>query len=78
MEADDQDEDRLLLFWPTTIFHPIDEDSPLYSMGKERFKKSCDNEFEIVVVLEGIVESTGMTTQARFDIYLFLIQFLFF
>lgn len=30
LEADDQDEDRLLLFWPTTISHDIDEESPMY------------------------------------------------
>jgi hypothetical protein len=65
LEADDQDEDRLLLFWPTTIFHEIDEDSPMYNMNPDNFKKNCDDRFEIVVVLEGIVESTGMTTQAR-------------
>lgn len=34
-------------------------------MNPQHFKKSCDSQFEIVVVLEGIVESTGMTTQAR-------------
>nr|XP_039261151.1 inward rectifier potassium channel 2-like isoform X2 [Styela clava] len=56
------DSDRLFLVTPQTICHPIDADSPLYNMNKESLK---DADFEIILILEGMVEATGMTTQAR-------------
>uniref|UniRef100_A0A8B9SRA3 Potassium inwardly rectifying channel subfamily J member 4 n=1 Tax=Anas platyrhynchos TaxID=8839 RepID=A0A8B9SRA3_ANAPL len=40
----------------------IDEESPLYGIGKEELETE---NFEIVVILEGMVEATAMTTQAR-------------
>ncbi len=59
MEGED---DTVLLLWPVTIVHPIDEESPFYHMSaKDFFKKH----YEIVLVLEGIVEPTGMSIQAR-------------
>ncbi|CAG7698934.1 unnamed protein product, partial [Allacma fusca] len=57
-----EDEDRILLFWPTTIVHPMDSDSPLYEMSANDLMKA---KLEVMVVMEGVVESTGMTTQAR-------------
>ncbi|CAF2079845.1 unnamed protein product [Rotaria magnacalcarata] len=54
--------DRLLLIWPLTIEHRIDSKSPLWLMDKKKLEKG---EFEILVVFEGIIESTGLTTQAR-------------
>lgn len=56
------DSDRLFLVTPQTICHPIDADSPLYHFTKKSMK---DADFEIIVILEGMVEATGMTTQAR-------------
>ena len=44
------------------ISHTIDERSPFWSMSKQSLK---NEEFEIVVILEGMVEATGMTCQAR-------------
>ncbi|CAL8142528.1 unnamed protein product [Orchesella dallaii] len=67
----EEDEDRILLYWPTTIVHEINEDSPFYEMSCDDLAKaqgsngSGGNEWELIVVLEGVVESTGMTTQAR-------------
>ncbi|CAG0924329.1 unnamed protein product, partial [Notodromas monacha] len=58
----DTGEDRLFFIWPTTIVHMIDENSPFYSMSAADLVHS---RFEVVVILEGIIESTGMTTQAR-------------
>lgn len=58
----DGGEDRLLFIWPTTIVHKIDRQSPLYALSAQDMLKE---RFEIVVMLEGVVESTGMTTQAR-------------
>ncbi|XP_075880451.1 inward rectifier potassium channel 2-like [Nelusetta ayraudi] len=54
--------DRIFLVSPITIVHEIDEDSPFYEMSKQDLQAS---EFEIVVILEGMVEATAMTTQCR-------------
>ncbi|CAL8260431.1 unnamed protein product [Arctogadus glacialis] len=40
----------------------IDEESPLFGIGKQDLETA---DFEIVVILEGMVEATAMTTQAR-------------
>lgn len=54
--------DRIFLVSPITIVHEINEDSPFYNMSKQDLEIS---EFEIVVILEGMVEATAMTTQCR-------------
>nr|XP_002737873.1 PREDICTED: inward rectifier potassium channel 2-like [Saccoglossus kowalevskii] len=54
--------DRILLVWPLVIEHVIDSSSPLYEMSPDEIKHA---DFEILVILEGIVASTGMTTQKR-------------
>uniref|UniRef100_A0A0N5B5V9 Inward rectifier potassium channel irk-1 n=1 Tax=Strongyloides papillosus TaxID=174720 RepID=A0A0N5B5V9_STREA len=54
--------DRVVVMWPITICHVINEDSPLYEMSKEDLETS---QFEIIAILEGVVESVGSTTQAR-------------
>ncbi|KAG8432840.1 hypothetical protein GDO86_017191 [Hymenochirus boettgeri] len=54
--------DRIFLVSPITILHEIDEESPLFAISKEDLETS---NFEIVVILEGMVEATAMTTQAR-------------
>ena len=56
------EEDTLLFLWPSSIIHVIDEDSPFYSMSASDFLRK---RFEIIVLLEGIVEPTGMSLQAR-------------
>jgi len=62
--GDGEKENKLLLFWPTTIIHRINSSSPLYKLSAADV--TPDNpRFEIIVVLEGIVEATGLTTQAR-------------
>ncbi|XP_026317812.1 G protein-activated inward rectifier potassium channel 3-like isoform X2 [Hyposmocoma kahamanoa] len=58
----DGEEDRLMFIWPMTIVHKINEKSPLYGLSASDMLKE---RFEIVVMLEGVIESTGMTTQAR-------------
>ncbi|CAH1179904.1 unnamed protein product [Phaedon cochleariae] len=53
---------NLFFIWPMTIAHKIDENSPFFYLS------ACDmlqDKFEIVVILEGTIESTGQTTQAR-------------
>lgn len=48
--------------WPTTIIHKINDASPFYDLSAEQLLTS---RFEIIVYLEGTVESTGMTAQVR-------------
>ena len=54
--------DRVLMFWPTTLSHKIDEESPLYELNPRDLLQS---QFEIVVTLEGVTEETGNTIQVR-------------
>ena len=49
-------------FWPLVLTHRIDAASPLYSLGP---KELLASKFEMVVTLEGIVEPTGNSVQAR-------------
>lgn len=49
--------DRLLLVEPQTITHVINDSSPFWEVGSERLKRET---FEIIVILEGIVEASGL------------------
>lgn len=53
---------NLFFIWPTTIVHKINAESPLYHMTAEDM---LIDRFEVVAILEGTIESTGQTTQAR-------------
>ncbi|XP_078511539.1 G protein-activated inward rectifier potassium channel 4-like [Lissotriton helveticus] len=55
-------EDRLFLVEPQVICHIIDENSPFWELGPQQLQRE---QFEIIVILEGIVEATGMTCQAK-------------
>ncbi|XP_056266608.1 LOW QUALITY PROTEIN: G protein-activated inward rectifier potassium channel 3-like [Pseudoliparis swirei] len=55
-------DDRLFLVSPLVISHEIDSQSPFWDMSQVQLEKE---DFEIVVILEGMVEATGMTCQAR-------------
>jgi hypothetical protein len=55
-------EGHLFLVWPMILEHRIDEQSPFWGLAADDLLKQ---DFELIVMLEGIVESTGMTTQAR-------------
>uniref|UniRef100_A0A8C2Z1C2 Uncharacterized protein n=1 Tax=Cyclopterus lumpus TaxID=8103 RepID=A0A8C2Z1C2_CYCLU len=61
-EGYDKGTDRLFLVAPLTVIHEIDEESPLFGISKQDLATS---DFEIVIILEGLVEATAMTTQAR-------------
>ncbi|XP_012058853.1 PREDICTED: G protein-activated inward rectifier potassium channel 3-like [Atta cephalotes] len=52
----------LFFIWPATIIHRINESSPFFNMSAEDM---LTERFEIVLILEGTIESTGQTTQAR-------------
>ncbi|TRY94290.1 hypothetical protein DNTS_030377, partial [Danionella cerebrum] len=55
--------DRIFLVSPVTIVHEINEESPFFEMDKRALEE--DKELEVVVILEGMVEATAMTTQCR-------------
>ena len=56
----DQGTDRLQLILPSEVCHEINLSSPLFNISPRQLRQE---NFEIVVVLEGIVEGTGSTTQ---------------
>ena len=58
----DGEEDELFFIWPTTLIHKINSDSPFYEMSAKDFLKK---RFEIVVILEGVVEQTGNSIQVQ-------------
>lgn len=53
---------QLFLMLPMVIIHVIDEQSPFYDFTPEKLKET---EFEIVAVLDGVVEATGLNTQPK-------------
>ncbi|XP_068099118.1 ATP-sensitive inward rectifier potassium channel 11-like [Hyperolius riggenbachi] len=52
----------IFLVSPLIISHTIDEKSPLYTFSAYDL---CLQDVEMVAILEGVVETTGITTQAR-------------
>ena len=60
--GDEEGECKLFLVWPVILEHRINESSPLWDISAEDLQRE---QFELIIILEGIVESTGMTTQAR-------------
>ena len=60
--GDEEGANQLFLVWPVIIEHKIDKGSPFWDITPEDLHKE---QFELIIILEGIVESTGMTTQAR-------------
>ncbi|KAL0985194.1 hypothetical protein UPYG_G00153950 [Umbra pygmaea] len=55
--------DRIFLVSPVTIVHEINSESPFFEM--DRCTLEGDTDLEVVVILEGMVEATAMTTQCR-------------
>ncbi|VDO54105.1 unnamed protein product [Onchocerca flexuosa] len=47
---------------PITVKHLIDDQSPLFAMTPDELHNA---DFELIMIVEGIVEATGMTFQAR-------------
>ncbi|XP_001629058.2 inward rectifier potassium channel 2 isoform X2 [Nematostella vectensis] len=60
----DRDDNRnhIFLLMPLVVMHIIDERSPLYHITADKLRHT---KFEIVIVLDGIVEATGMNTQPK-------------
>ena len=57
----DTGRDRVFLLTPVCVRHHISESSPLYGLTREQLASA---QLELVVILEGIVEATGLTAQA--------------
>ena len=57
----DTGRDRVFLLTPVSVYHYITESSPLHGITPEELARSY---LEVVVILEGIVEVTGLTSQA--------------
>ncbi|XP_053183895.1 ATP-sensitive inward rectifier potassium channel 14 [Scomber japonicus] len=55
--------DRIFLVSPVTVVHEINDESPFFEMDQKTLEN--DSELEVVVILEGMVEATAMTTQCR-------------
>lgn len=55
-------DDRLFLVSPLVISHEIDVRSPFWDMSQSQLEKE---DFEIVVILEGMVEATGPNTHTH-------------
>ena len=58
----EEQELKPFLLLPLTVVHVIDQQSPLYEVAGKDLDLA---NFELVAVLEGVVESTGMVTQAK-------------
>ncbi|RLV93718.1 hypothetical protein DV515_00013386 [Chloebia gouldiae] len=56
----DTGEDRLFLVEPQIICHVINRHSPFWDMSAESLRRE---QFEIIIILEGIVEATGKWSQ---------------
>ncbi|OWA50419.1 G protein-activated inward rectifier potassium channel 3 [Hypsibius exemplaris] len=58
----DSNGENVYLGWPMTASHIINSSSPFYHLSRKHLEKAA---FELIVILEGIVESTGASIQAR-------------
>ena len=61
-EEEDDVQFYTFMIIPNTIAHVINKGSPLYGMSSLDMLKA---NVELVVILEGVIESTGLTMQAR-------------
>lgn len=52
----------IFLNWPMTVIHKIDGYSPLHTVHANNISKLS---FELIVTLEGVIESTGQKMQAK-------------
>ena len=56
------DDNYLFLAWPVTVVHRINKYSPLWEVSAGEL---LEEKFEIVVILDGTIESSGMPIQLR-------------
>lgn len=59
-----ENQGRIFLFWPITVSHVIDSNSPLYNLSAQDFMRK---RLEIVLTLSGISQKTGQMRQVIVD-----------
>ncbi|XP_059621113.1 G protein-activated inward rectifier potassium channel 3-like [Phlebotomus argentipes] len=62
LQIDESSSTGIFLMWPAVLFHRIDSSSPLYSLTPGTLMR---DRFEIVIIIEATIESTGLTIQTR-------------
>jgi len=62
VSPDSTQESCIFFVWPLEIVHVIDKESPLYDMSADDLGKE---KFELIVIMEGTIETSSMTFQAR-------------
>jgi len=62
VSPDSSGESCIFFVWPLEIVHVIDKDSPLFDLTATDLPKE---KFEIIVIMEGTIETSSMTFQAR-------------
>lgn len=60
--VNEDNDNRIFLMWPVVITHKITSASPFWEINA---KTLHDLTFELIVILEAVVEPTGMMVQAR-------------
>lgn len=65
--------DQLFLVSPLTICHEINPKSPFFDLSQ---RSLMNEQFEIVVILEGIVETTGEESNSFFHHFFHLFPFM--
>ena len=62
MSPDSNEESNIFFVWPLEVVHVIDKDSPLFDLNSTDLAKE---KFELIVIMEGTIETSSMTFQAR-------------
>ena len=62
IKPDSAEEPCVFLIWPISAVHVIDKDSPFFKLNASEL---VNDSFELHMVLEGTIESTSNTFQAR-------------
>jgi hypothetical protein len=62
MEPDTSSESCIFFVWPLDLVHVINEDSPFYDISAADLAR---DRFELLVIMEGIIETSSMNFQAR-------------
>lgn len=62
VDPDTSTESCLFFVWPLELVHVIDEQSPFYDISAMDLARE---RFELLVVMEGTIETSSMNFQAR-------------
>jgi len=62
VEPNSNNESCIFFVWPLEIIHIIDESSPLFCISASDLARE---KFEVVIIMEGTIETSSMTFQAR-------------